>query len=139
MNNNIPDYSGMKANMQGLNQFFQDGNIQVSAKDSKIIASIFNECDTEGKTDQNGKQVGDGQLKGQERTKFLNTLKNMLPEKVYNEVENFLTTVGVVEDLSFAENKAKHEKTKNDIANFLYGRRVRRVYKLGVCRKRSVR
>lgn len=118
MNNNIPDYSGMKANMQGLNQFFQDGNIQVSAKDSKIIASIFKECDTEGKTDQNGKQVGDGQLKGQERTKFLNTLKNMLPEKVYNEVENFLTTVGVVEDLSFAENKAKHEKTKNDIANF---------------------
>lgn len=118
MNNNIPDYSGMKANMQGLNQFFQDGNIQVSAKDSKIIASIFKECDTEGKTDQNGKQVGDGQLKGQERTKFLNTLKNMLPDKVYNEVENFLTTVGVVEDLSFAENKVKHEKTKNDIANF---------------------
>ena len=113
MNNNIPDYSGMKANMQGLNQFFQDGNVQMSTRDSKIIASIFKECDTEGKTDQNGKQIGDGQLKGQERTKFLGMLKKMIPPKLYNEVENFLTTVEVTEDIAQmkqdTENNLKQE------------------------------
>lgn len=113
MSNNIPDYSGMKANMQGLNQFFQDGNVQMSTRDSKIIASVFKECDTEGKTDQNGKQVGDGQLKGQERTKFLVMLKKMIPPKLYNEVENFLTTVEVTEDIAQmkqdTENNLKQE------------------------------
>ncbi len=113
MSNNIPDYSGMKANMQGLNQFFQDGNVQMSTRDSKIIASIFKECDTEGKTDQNGKQIGDGQLKGQERTKFLGMLKKMIPPKLYNEVENFLTTVEVTEDIAQmkqdTENNLKQE------------------------------
>ena len=113
MSNNIPDYSGMKVNMQGLNQFFQDGNVQMSTRDSKIIASIFKECDTEGKTDQNGKQIGDGQLKGQERTKFLGMLKKMIPPKLYNEVENFLTTVEVTEDIAQmkqdTENNLKQE------------------------------
>lgn len=113
MSNNIPDYSGMKVNMQGLNQFFQDGNVQMSTKDSKIIASIFKECDTKGKTDQNGKQIGDGQLKGQERTKFLGMLKKMIPPKLYNEVENFLTTVEVTEDIAQmkqdTENNLKQE------------------------------
>lgn len=110
MSNNIPDYSGMKANMQGLNQFFQDGNVQMSTRDSKIIASIFKECDTEGKTDQNGKQIGDGQLKGQERTKFLGMLKKMIPPKLYNEVENFLTTVEVTEDIAQMK-----QDTENDL------------------------
>ena len=100
MGNNIPDYTNLKANMQGMQQFFKDGNVQISAKDSQTIASIFKQCDTEGKSGANGKEVGDGQLKGNERSKFLNMLKNALPANVYSKVEDFLTTVGVVEDLS---------------------------------------
>ena len=50
MGNDIPDYTNLKANMQGMQQFFKDGNVQINAKDSQTIASIFKQCDTEGKT-----------------------------------------------------------------------------------------
>ncbi len=107
MNNGIPDYTNLKANMQGMQQFFKDGNVQINAKDSQTIASIFKQCDTEGKKDANGKEVGDGELNAKERNKFLDTLKKVLPEAVYQKVEDFITTADVIEGLR-AENNAKN-------------------------------
>lgn len=113
MGNGIPDYTNLKANMQGMQQFFKDGDVKISAKDSQTIASIFKQCDTEGKTDAGGKEVGDGKLNANERGKFLDMLQKVLPEAVYRKVEDFITTVDVIEDLS-AENNAK-EKAKDNI------------------------
>ena len=107
MGNDIPDYTNLKADMQGMQRFFKDGNVQINAKDSQTIASIFKQCDTEGKTDTNGKQVGDGQLNTNERSKFLAMLQKVLPEAVYQKVEDFITTVDVVEDMSAMNQKAK--------------------------------
>lgn len=100
MNNDIPDYTNLKANMQGMQRFFKDGNVQINAKDSQTIASIFKQCDTEGKKDANGKEVGDGKLNANERSKFLGMLQKVLPEAVYQKVEDFITTVDVIEDIS---------------------------------------
>lgn len=100
MNNDIPDYTNLKANMQGMQRFFKDGNVQINAKDSQTIASIFKQCDTEGKKDANGKEVGDGELNANERSKFLGMLQKVLPEAVYQKVEDFITTVDVIEDIS---------------------------------------
>ena len=97
MSKGIPDYTNLKANMQ---QFFKDGNVQINAKDSQTIASIFKQCDTEGKTGADGKQVGDGKLNANERSKFLGMLQKVLPEAVYQKVEDFITTVDVIEDIS---------------------------------------
>lgn len=107
MGNSIPDYTNLKANMQGMQQFFKDGNVQINAKDSQTIASIFKQCDTEGKTDANGKEVGNGELNAKERNKFLDTLKKVLSEAVYQKVEDFITTADVIEGLR-AENNAKN-------------------------------
>ena len=100
MSKGIPDYTNLKANMQGMQQFFKDGNVQNNAKDSQTIASIFKQCDTEGKKDANGKEVGDGKLNANERSKFLGMLQKVLPEAVYQKVEDFITTVDVIEDIS---------------------------------------
>ena len=100
MGHSIPDYTNLKANMQGMQQFFKDGNVQINAKDSQTIASIFKQCDTEGKTGADGKQVGDGKLNANERSKFLGMLQKVLPEAVYQKVEDFITTVDVIEDIS---------------------------------------
>lgn len=100
MSKGIPDYTNLKANMQGMQQFFKDGNVQINAKDSQTIASIFKQCDTEGKTCADGKQVGDGKLNANERSKFLGMLQKVLPEAVYQKVEDFITTVDVIEDIS---------------------------------------
>lgn len=129
MNNGIPDYTNLKANMQGMQQFFKDGNVQINAKDSQTIASIFKQCDTEGKTGADGKQVGDGKLNANERSKFLGMLQKVLPEAVYQKVEDFITTVDVIEDISAmneateatlkgAEAETQKNKTISNITNF---------------------
>ena len=129
MNNGIPDYTNLKANMQGMQQFFKDGNVQINAKDSQTIASIFKQCDTEGKKDANGKEVGDGKLNANERSKFLGMLQKVLPEAVYQKVEDFITTVDVIEDISAmneateatlkgAEAETQKNKTISNITNF---------------------
>ena len=100
MSKGIPDYTNLKANMQGMQRFFKDGNVQINAKDSQRIASIFKQCDTEGKKDANGKDVGAGKLNANERSKFLGMLQKVLPEAVYQKVEDFITTVDVIEDIS---------------------------------------
>lgn len=129
MGNDIPDYTNLKADMQGMQRFFKDGNVQINAKDSQTIASIFKQCDTEGKTDTNGKQVGDGQLNTNERSKFLAMLQKVLPKAVYQKVEDFITTVDVIEDISAmneateatlkgAEAETQKNKTIGSITNF---------------------
>lgn len=114
----------LKANMQGMQQFFKDGNVKISAKDSQTIASIFKQCDTEGKTDASGKEVGDGKLNANERSKFLGMLQKVLPEAVYRNVEDFIVTVGVIEGLSgtneetkAAQKEAEAETQKNKTIN----------------------
>ena len=114
MNNGIPDYTNLKANMQGMQQFFKDGNVQINAKDSQTIASIFKQCDTEGKTGANGKQVGDGKLNANERSKFLGMLQKVLPEAVYQKVEDFITTVDVIEDISAMNKETKTTPKETD-------------------------
>ena len=114
MGNSIPDYTNLKANMQGMQQFFKDGNVQINAKDSQTIASIFKQCDTEGKTDANGKQVGDGKLNANERSKFLGMLQKVLPEAVYQKVEDFITTVDVIEDISAMNKETKTTPKETD-------------------------
>ena len=57
MSKGIPDYTNLKANMQGMQRFFKDGNVQINAKDSQTIASIFKQCDTEGKKMPTGKKL----------------------------------------------------------------------------------
>lgn len=107
MGNNISDYSNLKANMQGMQQFFKDNGVQISAKDSQTIASIFKQCDTEGKKDANGKEVGDGVLNEKERDKFADMLQKVLPEALYKKVETFIVVADVMEGLR-AEKNAKN-------------------------------
>ena len=96
----LPNYDNLRADSTSMQRFFKDSGVQISAENSKIIASVFEQCDTEGKTDANGKQTGDGQLTGNERTKFLSILQNILPEKIYSHVVDFLVTVDVAEDIA---------------------------------------
>ena len=78
------------------------GSIESSApqglKEAAIIKSVFEECDTEGATDKNGKVVGDGKLTGKERTNFLGMLKKALPTQLYNEIVDFFSKKEAEED-----------------------------------------
>ena len=38
MGNDIPDYTNLKADMQGMQRFFKDGNVQINAKDSETLS-----------------------------------------------------------------------------------------------------
>lgn len=67
----IPDYSDLKMNMSGLNRFFNDQGIKISSEESSKLNTIFNECDTEN---AKGEKKQDGELTGQERSKFLQEL-----------------------------------------------------------------
>ena len=58
----IPDYTNLKMNLEGLNTFFQDNGVKISAEDREKINSIFKECDIAG---ANNEQKADGELTGQ--------------------------------------------------------------------------
>lgn len=87
-NDGVPVFNnGIKANMADMQKFF-NGN--VSKENTAKLASIFAKCDTEGKVDKNGKQVGDGELKGEERNKFKDMVQKFLPEAVMDVAEFFI-------------------------------------------------
>ena len=73
----IPDYSDLKMNMSGLNRFFNDQGIKISSEESSKLNTIFNECDTEN---AKGEKKQDGELTGQERSKFLARIKSAAPK-----------------------------------------------------------
>ena len=120
----LPNYDNLRADSTSMQRFFKDSGVQISAENSKIIASVFEQCDTEGKTDANGKQIGDGQLTGNERTKFLGILQNILPEKIYSHVVDFLVTVDVAEGLEEETRRQTNEDRRekiNDTSGFNFG------------------
>lgn len=102
----IPDYSDLKMNMSGLNRFFNDQGIKISSEESSKLNTIFNECDTEN---AKGEKKQDGELTGQERSKFLARIKSAAP-KLYQKVVDFYTAVDVAEDLQKTQ-----EETKKDL------------------------
>ena len=99
----IPDYSDLKMNMSGLNRFFNDQGIKISSEESSKLNTIFNECDTEN---AKGEKKQDGELTGQERSKFLARIKSAAP-KLYQKVVDFYTAVDVAEDLQKLKKKPK--------------------------------
>ncbi len=90
----VPDYSNIKFNMNDIQRFFKDQGVDVSAKDSKTLASIFKECDTQ---DEKGEKKADGVLTGEERSTFIDKIQAACP-KLVNSVIDFFTTVEVVEE-----------------------------------------
>ena len=91
----VADYSNLKMNLDGINTFFKDNGVQISAQDSAKLNSIFKECDTISKKK---KKKPDGELTGEERTNFLNKVKSICPN-LYQRVVDFYTAVDVVEGL----------------------------------------
>lgn len=63
------------------------------SKEAAIIKSVFEQCDTEGKTDKDGNAVGDGKLTGNERSKFLNMLQTLLPDNLMNTIDTLFRTI----------------------------------------------
>lgn len=108
----IPDYRDLKMNMSGLNKFFNDQGIKISSEESSKLNTIFNECDTEN---AKGEKKPDGELTGQERSKFLARIKSAAP-KLYQKVVDFYTAVDVAEDLQKTQEETKKdlEKTQNE-------------------------
>ena len=53
----VADYSNLKMNLDGINTFFKDNGVQISAQDSAKLNSIFKECDT---INAKGEQKPDG-------------------------------------------------------------------------------
>lgn len=109
----IPDYSDLKMNMSGLNRFFNDQGIKISSEESSKLNTIFNECDTEN---AKGEKKPDGELTGQERSKFLARIESAAP-KLYQKVVDFYTVVDVIEDFQKTQeetNKKELEKTQNE-------------------------
>ena len=90
----VPDYSNIKFNMNDIQRFFKDQGVDVSAKDSKTLASIFKECDTQ---DEKGEKKADGVLTGAERDKFFDKIKSACP-KLVNSVVDFFVTVEIIEE-----------------------------------------
>ena len=93
-------------------------------KNLPLIESIFNKCDTEGKVDKNGKQIGDGELKGEERNNFLKALENAVnkppisqeaKESLLGEVHSFFIAVDYSEDQE--KIRQATEKTMKDTEN----------------------
>lgn len=78
------------------------------SKEAAIIKSVFEQCDTEGKTDKDGNVVGDGKLTGNERSKFLNMLKTLLPDNLMNKIDILFSTIKEFE-------QAEEQKRENDI------------------------
>lgn len=91
----VADYSNLKMNLDGINTFFKDNGVQISAQDSAKLNSIFKECDT---INAKGEQKPDGELTGEERTSFLNKVKSLCPN-LYQKIVDFYTAVDVVEGL----------------------------------------
>ena len=131
--NQVPMFNGaIKADMANMKKIL-NGN-----KNLPLIESIFNKCDTEGKVDKNGKQVGDGELKGEERNNFLKALENAvnkLPisqeakESLLGEVHSFFIAVDYSEDqekikqatkktMKDTDNENMKNLTQNKIKNF---------------------
>ncbi len=84
----------------------------VASKESKeaaIIKSVFEQCDTEGKTDKDGNVVGDGKLTGNERSKFLNMLKPLLPDDLMIKIEALLNLIEQREKDAKAEQEREIE------------------------------
>ena len=90
-------------NMSGLNRFFNDQGIKISSEESSKLNTIFNECDTEN---AKGEKKQDGELTGQERSKFLARIKSAAP-KLYQKVVDFYTAVDVAETCKKLKKKPK--------------------------------
>ena len=84
----------------------------ISSEESSKLNTIFNECDTEN---AKGEKKPDGELTGQERSKFLARIKSAAP-KLYQKVVDFYTAVDVAEDLQKTQEETKKdlEKTQNE-------------------------
>ena len=79
------------------------------SKEAAIIKSVFEQCDTEGKTDKDGNVVGDGKLTGNERSKFLNMLRTLLPDNLMNTIDTLFSSIEQREKEAKAEQKDKIE------------------------------
>ncbi len=107
----IPDYSNIKFDIRSMNSFFKDQGVNVAANDTAKLNTIFKECDTEGAKNEKGENIGDGVLKGQERTTFLNKIKSACPQ-IYDKVVDFFTAVEITEDIA-ATKEETYQRLKN--------------------------
>ena len=107
----IPDYSNIKFDIRSMNSFFKDQGVNVAANDTAKLNTIFKECDTEGAKNEKGENIGDGVLKGQERTTFLNKIKSACPQ-IYDKVVDFFTAVEITEDIAATKEKT-YQRLKN--------------------------
>ena len=107
----IPDYSNIKFDIRSMNSFFKDQGVNVAANDTAKLNTIFQECDTEGAKNEKGENIGDGVLKGQERTTFLNKIKSACPQ-IYDKVVDFFTAVEITEDIA-ATKEETYQRLKN--------------------------
>ena len=111
----VQDFSNIKMNVEGFNQFLQANNVKISREESIKINTIFHECDTEN---TKGDKKPDGELTGQERMNFLDKIKSACPN-LYQKVVDFYTAVDVAEDLEQSRQEAiesvKKENTKDQV------------------------
>ena len=107
----IPDYSNIKFDIRSMNSFFKNQGVNVAANDTAKLNTIFKECDTEGAKNEKGENIGDGVLKGQERTTFLNKIKSACPQ-IYDKVVDFFTAVEITEDIA-ATKEETYQRLKN--------------------------
>ena len=107
----IPDYSNIKFDIRSMNSFFKNQGVNVAANDTAKLNTIFKECDTEVAKNEKGENIGDGVLKGQERTTFLNKIKSACPQ-IYDKVVDFFTAVEITEDIA-ATKEETYQRLKN--------------------------
>ena len=105
------DYSNIKTDMTSLNAYFRDKGVKVTAEDTAKLNTIFQECDTEGAKNENGENIGDGVLKGEERVNFLSKIKTACP-KLFNKIVEFFKEVEITE---FNETNKKETQEKVDL------------------------
>ena len=108
----IPDYSNIKFDISSMNSFFKDQGVNIAANDTAKLNTIFKECDTEGAKNEKGENIGDGVLRGQERTTFLNKIKSACPQ-IYDKVVDFFSTVEKTEDIA-ATKEETYQRLKNE-------------------------
>ena len=88
MTNEIPNYSNLKANLSSMNSYFNAQGVKLTASEQEQLKSIFKEANVEKEKDKNVEE----QLVGNERTTFMNKIKDSAPN-LYNKIANFFAEV----------------------------------------------
>lgn len=101
MTNEIPNFDGIKANIAGMNRFFESEGTKVDNKTFAAINSIFKECDVE---DRDGNKKPDNELTGNERISFMEKIKNLVPEKIYERLAVFFAVIDATEMMDELKN-----------------------------------